>query len=128
MGFSTITPPKDEKQLQTTAFEIVFACKMLGVEVDIQRFLLAWSDGLRVLLERDANDKIISFAFLISGTKWYDPTKTATILSMAGNKDKMIEYAKNVCSILGAEYLIYSDGTGEEVEGGMRMNTYRMRI
>lgn len=104
----TLKPPKDEKQLIELAFEIIIASESLGIHLDKDNFINAWVNGIRVIADVDKEqDKITSIAFVAHGPRWFDPTPTATILTMAGDIEKLVAYIRDMCSILGVESLMY---------------------
>lgn len=126
MSFSLINPPEDQAGLEILTFELMAAAEALGLTLDQEGFITSWLSGTKILIERDADDKIVSMAFMVHGQKWFDNQPTATILRAEGNREKIIEYAKSIASVLGVKKIYYELNDFKENEDGSIENTVRM--
>lgn len=102
-------PPKDQEKFNALGMELIMSGKELGINLDPEGFMLAWMGGVRVLIERNDEGKIISMLLLAAGERWTHSDVKATILANEGNQDKMFEFAKTIAIAAGAETLIYEE-------------------
>lgn len=114
MSFEMKKAPRDAEKLQEEGMEIVKAVTEFGGFVDSRGFLNSWLNGMKVLEERDSDNKIISLAFMITGKRWFDNYETATILETYGNHTAIIEFARTIAQAVGA-YSLFVD-TKEVIE------------
>lgn len=105
MTYQVIQPPKDETVLAETGKEIVQAGRALGMHLDAEGFLYAWVQGLRVIVERNEANAIVSMAMLTVGKRWTNQDVTGSILAIAGDREPLIEFIKQVCASHGASTL-----------------------
>jgi hypothetical protein len=103
MSFHVIPPPKDEKLLAEVGKELVQAAFNLGVPIQPEGFLYAWVGGVRAVVERNAEGKIITLAMMQVGKLWTENRLTGTVLILEGaSREPMIEYLKSLCAMMGA--------------------------
>lgn len=108
----------DQDACVKLAIELLSAMNELGMTVNARDFIEAWASGYKVLVERDDNSKhIIAVALFICDSKFYDFSKTATILEYAGkNYPQMIAFAKSVAQANGAYMLIYDMKEDQQID------------
>lgn len=121
-----IQPPQDESALPTTGKWLFEGIKALGIALDIEGFLIAWTGGgTKMIVEVDADNKIVSAALLTIGKKWTDSRESAMILALEGNRDKMIEYCTNLATAFNMGYLAYE---AQEHEPGVLSRVHRIDL
>lgn len=105
-------------RLAEIAKPIVSSAEALGIKLDVPGFLYAWINGTRVLVEKDAEGKIIGMAFVAVGRKWVSHDDSATVLEIKGeNRDGMIEFAKAIAGAVGARYLYMEAQASKRPDG-----------
>lgn len=110
MSLTVETPPKDEEKFADKAHEIVKAAKRLGIELDPEGFIYAWAEGVRLLVERnDETQEIDSLLFMSAGKRWIASDVKASVLSVKGNRDRMLDFAKTVAKAMGATSIFYEE-------------------
>lgn len=102
MSFSVIQPPKDETAFSEVGQEIFKAAARLGLTLDAEGFLFSWTAGTRVIVQRDADNGIVSLALVTVGKRWIFKDFTASVLAIRGNREPTIEFIKTVCNAMGA--------------------------
>lgn len=126
MGFSVEQPPKDDTALAAKGKEIVEAAKALGLNLDTEGFLLAWLNGTRVLVERDASNEIIGFALVAIGHRWLHNDFTASVLDIRGpNREGMLAFLTTIANALGATDIFIEDVEPIEVTAGFTRYSVR---
>lgn len=128
MPFLAVQPPADESKLAEVGKELYDAAHTLGIQLEIQGFLMAWLNGTRVLIERDADGKIVSMALLACGQRWTHNDFKASLLAIAGNIEPMLEFVKQICSALGATSLFYELEEPEDRGGQLIHTVIEMRM
>ena len=115
MGFSVVAPPGDEKKLAEAGQELLVAGAELGFNLEPEGFLYAWvgdgtRPGIRVLVDRNADGKIVGMLLMSCGQRWLHNDFTAHVLAVHGaNRDGLVEYARNIAAALGAVALFVED-------------------
>jgi hypothetical protein len=107
MPFTVIQPPADETKFAEVGRELFEAAARLGIKLHREGFLMAWVNGTRALIERDATGAIVSMALMSVGHRWFPDDFTATVLASEGNTEAMLEFAKTIATALGAATLFY---------------------
>jgi hypothetical protein len=103
-----VQPPQKEEDLPTVGKWLYEGIRALGIELDIEGFLLVWTGGTtKMIVETDVDNKIVSAALLTIGKKWTDSRQSASILAMQGDRKKLIEYCTNLATAFNVEYLAY---------------------
>lgn len=113
MSFHVIPFPKtSDQELADAGKEILYFAKDNGVTMDAQGFLAGWASGCRVLVERDADKKIITLAIAAIGPRWVRGEISASILLLLGqNPDKMIDFVKTITQGTGGVAVYNLDNT-----------------
>lgn len=125
MGFAVEQPPKADEQLAEKGKEIFEAAKRLGLDLDVQGFLMSWVGGTRVIVERDTSGTIVSLAFLAVGKRWLHDDFTATVLDLRGNREPMLCFIRTIANALGATALFTEEP--EPLEQGENFIRYVVR-
>ncbi len=107
MPFTVIQPPADETKFAEVGRELFEAATRLGIKLNFEGFLMAWVNGTRALIERDASGTIVSVALMSVGHRWVPDDFTASILASEGNTKTMLEFAKTIATALGAAVLFF---------------------
>jgi hypothetical protein len=103
-----VQPPQAEAELPVVGKWLYEGIKALGISLDLEGFLIAWTGGsTKMVVETDADNKITSAALLTIGKKWTDSRESAMILAMQGNREKLIEYCTNIATAFNMGYLAY---------------------
>jgi hypothetical protein len=103
-----VQPPQAEAEIPVVGKWLYEGIKALGISLDLEGFLIAWTGGsTKMVVETDADNKIISAALLTIGKKWTDSRESAMILAMQGNREKLIEYCTNIATAFNMGYLAY---------------------
>lgn len=98
MKIQVIRPPSKEEDLASVGQEIYAAADKLGLKLDVEGFLQAWINGLRVIVGRE-NGEITNLAFLAVGERWHKDDITASLVEIAGErKEEMLEYVHSLCA------------------------------
>ena len=118
MSFHVVQPPADEAAYNEVGVELFQASRDLGFNFDTQGFLFAWTSGTRVIVERDADQKIIGMVLMAVGQRWVANDHTASIMAVEGNRDALLEYARNIAAALGATSLFIEDAEAETLPDG----------
>jgi hypothetical protein len=127
--YQVLQPVTDENSFAERGKEIVAAALELGMSIDTQGFLLAWVNGTRVLVERDAAGKIIALAFVAVGRRWIKDDFTATILELRGHdQPAMLEFIKQIAAALGATSLFFQPEDPVEEDGRRVHRVYEMKL
>jgi hypothetical protein len=109
-----VQPPQKDDEIPVVGKWLYEGIKALGIELDLEGFLLVWTGGTtKMIVEVDADNKIISAALLALGKKWTDSRQSASILALAGDRKKLIEYCTNLAVAFNVEYLAYEALEGE---------------
>lgn len=109
MPFFVIQPPANEQEYANVGKEIYEASIRLGMTLDPEGFLFAWTAGTRVIVERDDSDVIVSLALVTIGRRWVRRDNTATVLELRGNRETLFEYVKQIAAALGASSLFIEE-------------------
>jgi hypothetical protein len=121
-----VQPPQKEEDLPAVGKWLYEGIKALGIELDLEGFLLVWTGGTtKMVVDTDADNKIISAALLALGKKWTDSRQSATILALAGDRAKLIDYCVNLATAFNVEYLAYE---ALEDEPGVLSRVHRIDI
>lgn len=121
-----VQPPQNEAEMPVTGKWLYEGIKALGVTLDLEGFLLAWTSGqTKMIVEVDAENKIIGTALLTIGKKWTDSRESAMILDMRGNREKLIEYCTNIATAFNMGYLAYE---AQEHEPGVLSRVHRIDL
>jgi hypothetical protein len=103
-----VQPPQAEAEMPIVGKWLYEGIKALGISLDLEGFLIAWTGGsTKMVIETDADNKIVSAALLTIGKKWTDSRESAMILAMQGNREKLIEYCTNIATAFNMGYLAY---------------------
>lgn len=112
-----VQPPKEDPALVTTGKWLYEGLNALGMTLDLQGFLIAWTGGnTKMVVETDADNKIISGALVVIGTKWMAEGSSATILDMRGDRAKLLEYITNLSTAFNLSHVDYEALEGEPGE------------
>lgn len=103
-----INPPKDENKFAETGKWLVDSAHELGMDIDTEGFLYSWVAGTRVLVEKDG-DKVVGMALMAVGFRWVDSSYKATLLRIAGNEERLMEFARTIAKATGATGLLYEE-------------------
>ena len=121
-----VQPPHKEDEIPVVGKWLYEGLRAIGIELDIQGFLVAWTAGsTKMIVETDAGNKIISGALMTVGKKWTDSRESATILVLMGNRAKMLEYCTNLAVAFNMGYLAYE---AEEGEPGVLSRVHRIDL
>jgi hypothetical protein len=121
-----IQPPQEEAKIPEVGRWLYEGIKALGIELDIEGFVLAWTGGAtKMIVEVDADNKIVSAALMTIGKKWIDSRESAMILSLKGNREKLIDYCTNLATAFNMGYLAYE---AEEHEPGVLSRVHRIDL
>jgi hypothetical protein len=105
MTFHVVQPPKDEAAFVPLGKELLEASRAFGLTLDAEQFLYQWASGTRVLVERNAERRIVSMAIVAMGKRWTHSDTTATVLHLEGNKEELLEFVKQIATGFGATEL-----------------------
>lgn len=122
MSYEVIQPPTSEQSLAKLGEEVLLAAKELGRPMDVEGFLQAWLSGLRVIAERNAENKITGLALLAVGRRWLFQDVAATVVWKKAKDDAaLLNYIKMLASALGAVNLyVETDKPLEETDSFTR--------
>jgi hypothetical protein len=121
-----IQPPVDEAKIPEIGRWLYEGLKALGIELDLEGFVIAWTGGsTKMIVETNAENKIVSAALLTIGKKWIDSRESAMILSLKGDRAKLIEYCTNLATAFNMGYLAYE---AEEHEPGVLSRVHRIDL
>lgn len=110
MSIDVVMPPREnDLELVEKAKEILFAATDLGMNINVEGFIMAWASGTKVVVEYDDDEKIVSVGIITIGKRWTNNDVSAHVLTMAGNKDKLIDYFIKMCQISDATSLFYQE-------------------
>lgn len=109
MPYSVLQPPKDEAAFAALGKEIYEAGKAFGLNLDPEGFLFSWANGTRVLVERDAEGKIVGLVLMALGKRWIQSDFTATVLYYNGSEG-LLEFTLQIAHALGATSLYRETG------------------
>lgn len=118
MSFHVIQPPADESAFGKSGVELFEASVKLGLELDAQGFLYAWSSGTRVVVERDEEGTIIGILLMAVGQRWVAKDFTASVMVVVGNREPLLEYSRNIASALGATSMYVEQEETETLANG----------
>jgi hypothetical protein len=111
--YQVLQPPTEEAAFAERGKEIVAAAKALGMKLDTEGFLIAWVNGTRVLVERDADQQIIAMALVAVGKRWVKDDFTATVLELRGiHPDMMLGFVMQIAAALGAASVFHQPDEG----------------
>lgn len=103
MTLNVETPPKDEKAFTELGRDLLEAAIKLGLNVDPEGFLYAWAGGTRVLVDRDdESGEITSILLMAAGKRWLDSATKASVMLVAGDREKMLKFAHTIAKGIGA--------------------------
>jgi hypothetical protein len=121
-----IQPPQDETKIPELGRWLYEGLKALDINLDIEGFVIAWTGGsTKMVVETDAENKIISAALLTIGKKWTDSRESAMILDIRGDRAKMIEYCTNLATAFNMGYMAYE---AQEHEPGVLSRVHRIDL
>jgi sugar (pentulose or hexulose) kinase len=121
-----IQPPQNEADMPVTGKWLFEGVKALGIALDLEGFLLSWTGGgTKMIVEVDAENKIVGAALLTIGKKWTDSRESAMVLAMEGNRAKLIEYCTNLATAFNMGYLAYE---AQEHEPGVLSRVHRIDL
>ena len=110
-----VNPPKDETQLAETGKWLYAGLAALGIKMNPEGFVLAWTGGAsKVIVETDSDNKITSAALLAVGQKWTNSEQSATLLEMAGDRKRILDYCLDLANAFGATHLYYDSENDSE--------------
>ena len=118
MSFHVVQPPADESTFNKIGVELFDASMRLGFNLDAQGFLFAWTAGTRVLVERDAEGIIIGMALVAVGKRWIAQDFTASVMGVIGNREALLDFARNIAAALGATSLYVEEEEAEVLQNG----------
>ena len=118
MSFHVVQPPADEAAYNKVGVELFQASRDLGLTLDAQGFLFAWTSGTRVVVERDSEGKIIGMLLMAVGQRWIAKDFTASVMAVEGNREALLEYSRNIAAALGATSLYVEDLESETLPNG----------
>ena len=118
MSFHVVQPPADEAAYNKVGVELFQASRDLGLTLDAQGFLFAWTSGTRVIVERDTEGNVIGMVLMAVGQRWVANDHTASIMAVEGNRDALLEYARNIAAALGATSLFIEDVETQTLPNG----------
>lgn len=105
MSFHVIAPPSDEAKFAEVAKQILEDAVRLGMVLEANGFLNAWSTNTRVVVEKQEG-VVVSMAMVASGMQWNQGRATATVLEIRGNIEATLEFVKLMATAMGAGVLI----------------------
>lgn len=113
MSFHVIPFPKTSDQdLADAAKEILMFAREHGVRMEPEGFMTGWATGCRVLVERDADKKIITLAIAAIGPRWVRGEISASILLLLGENHKpMIDFIITITQGSGGCAVYHVDQT-----------------
>lgn len=110
MTLNVETPPKDEKAFTELGRDLLETAIKLGLNIDPEGFLYAWAGGTRVLIDRnDTTGEITSMLLMAAGKRWLDSATKASVMLIAGDREKMIAFAKIIAKGIGATSIFIED-------------------
>ena len=105
MSYQVVAPPSTQEALTEVGKELIEAGRALGMDFDIEGFLLAWVNGMRVVVER-TDGAITSMAFVQTGKQWVRNKVTARVMEMRyptmQKRDELLEFIKQIAIAVGA--------------------------
>jgi hypothetical protein len=103
-----VQPPVDQDKLPEVGKWLYEGMKAVGIDLDLEGFLMAWTSGsTKMVVDTDADNKIVGAALLTIGKKWTDSRESATILDLKGDRAKLVEYCCNIATAFNMAYLVY---------------------
>jgi hypothetical protein len=103
-----VQPSKIEAELPVLGKWLFEGIKAIGINLDLEGFLISWTAGTtKMVVDVDADNKIVGAALLAIGKKWTDSSDSAMILELRGDRAKLIEYCINLATAFNMSYLAY---------------------
>lgn len=126
MPYQVVQPPADQERFAQLGKELFERSKELGMTLDVEGFLMAWVNGTRVVVERNADGLIVSMALVAMGKQWVRNRVTASIMELRTysreNRDAMVEFITQLATAMGASSL-YLDMDLTQEQPGKRIYT-----
>lgn len=126
MPYQVVQPPADEARFAEVGKELFERSKELGMTLEVEGFLMAWVNGTRIIVERDAEGQIVSMALVAMGKQWVRNRVTASVMELRTysreNRDQMVEFIKQLAIAMGASSL-YLDMDLTQEHPGKRIYT-----
>lgn len=116
MKFEVLTPPDDADKLTNATVEVITAAIDLGLDVEPEGFILSWASGSRLVVHRNAENKIDGIAMFTMGRRWTHSDMKAHILILLGEKQILIDYVVNMAKALGVTGVFYEDSQIHETD------------
>jgi hypothetical protein len=102
-------PKKTDDEIRKEVAWLHEGFEKLGIKVEREGFVQAWVTGdCKMIIEAgEVGTPITSAAILAHGKKWTDSTMSATILELAGDRKKIVEYCCNLATAFQCTQLFY---------------------